>query len=54
MVGVAIIDCTPSRAFDFPLTSKSITDLLRLSTDPGWGSSDIWWVSAGVIEALRP
>ena len=37
-----------------PLTSKSITDLLQLSTEPGWGSSDIWWVSAEVIEQLRP
>jgi hypothetical protein len=46
-----------SRAYgetDVPLTSKSITDLLRLSTQPGWGSSDIWWVSAEVIEQLRP
>jgi hypothetical protein len=46
-----------SRAYgetEVPLTSKSITDLLRLSTDPGWGSSDIWWVSAEVIESLRP
>ena len=37
-----------------PLAAKSITELLRLSTAPGWGSSDIWWVSAEVIEQLRP
>ncbi len=46
-----------SRAYGetkIPLTSKSITELLRLSTEPGWGSSDIWWVSAEVIEHLRP
>lgn len=46
-----------SRAYgetEVPLTSKSITDLLQLSTEPGWGSSDIWWVSAEVIEQLRP
>lgn len=46
-----------SRAYgetDIPLTSKSITDLVGLSTQPGWGSSDIWWVSAEVIEQLRP
>ena len=46
-----------SRAYgetDIPLTSKSITDLLGLSTQPGWGSSDIWWVSAEIIESLRP
>lgn len=39
---------------DLPLTGMSITDLLDLSTRPGRGSSDIWWVSAGVIEELRP
>jgi Tol biopolymer transport system component len=46
-----------SRAYgdtETPLTSKSITELLRLSTEPGWGNSDIWWVSAEVIERLRP
>lgn len=46
-----------SRAYgdtSIPLTSKSITELLQLSTEPGWGQSDIWWVSADVIEALRP
>jgi hypothetical protein len=37
-----------------PLTGRSITELLDLSTRPGQGSSDIWWVSAEVIEALRP
>jgi hypothetical protein len=46
-----------SRAYgetEIPLTSKSIDELLGLSTQPGWGNSDIWWVSAEVIEALRP
>jgi Tol biopolymer transport system component len=46
-----------SRAYgetSVPLTSTSITGLLELSTQPGWGSSDIWWVSADVIEQLRP
>jgi hypothetical protein len=46
-----------SRAYGethIPLTSRSITELVRLSTRPGWGSSDIWWVSAQVIEQLRP
>lgn len=46
-----------SRAYgdtEIPLASKSISDLLRLTTAPGWGSSDIWWVSAQVIENLRP
>jgi hypothetical protein len=46
-----------SRAYgetDIPLTSKTITELLGLSTEPGWGSSDMWWVSAEVVEALRP
>jgi hypothetical protein len=37
-----------------PLGATSITDLLDLSIQPGWGSSDIWWVSAEVIEQLRP
>jgi len=37
-----------------PLTGRSITELLDLSTRPGQGSSDIWWVSAKVIEQLRP
>jgi len=37
-----------------PLTGRSITELLDLSTRPGHGSSDIWWVSAEVIERLRP
>ena len=37
-----------------PLTGRSITELLDLSTRPGQGSSDIWWVSAEVIEQLRP
>jgi Tol biopolymer transport system component len=39
---------------DLPLTGTSITDLLELSTGPGQGSSAIWWVSAEVIEQLRP
>ncbi len=37
-----------------PLTGRSITELLDLSIRPGQGSSDIWWVSAEVIEQLRP
>jgi hypothetical protein len=37
-----------------PLGATSITDLLDLSIQPGRGSSDIWWVSAEVIEQLRP
>ena len=39
---------------DLALTGRSITELLELSTRPGLGSSDIWWVSADVIEDLRP
>ena len=39
---------------DLPLTGRSITELLELSTRPGLGSSDIWWVSTKVIEDLRP
>ncbi len=37
-----------------PLTARSISDLLEISTRPGQGSSDIWWVSAEIIERLRP
>jgi Tol biopolymer transport system component len=37
-----------------PLTGKSIAELLAASTQPGQGSSDIWWVSAEVVEQLRP
>jgi len=36
------------------LTGKSIAELLAASTLPGQGSSDIWWVSAEVVEQLRP
>jgi len=36
------------------LTARSISDLLEISTRPGQGSSDIWWVSAEIIEGLRP
>jgi Tol biopolymer transport system component len=46
-----------SRAYgdtEIPLASKTVGDLLKLSTEPGWGNSSIWWVSAEVIEALRP
>jgi hypothetical protein len=46
-----------SRAYgetDIPLRATSITDLLDFSTQPGWGSSDVWWVSSQVVEALRP
>ncbi len=39
---------------DLPLTGRSISELLELSMRPGQGSSDIWWVSAKVIEQLRP
>jgi len=37
-----------------PLTGRSISDLLEISARPGQGSSDIWWVSAEIIEQLRP
>ncbi len=37
-----------------PLAGRPISDLLEMSTRPGQGSSDIWWVSAEVIEQLRP
>jgi hypothetical protein len=37
-----------------PLTGSTINELLGISTQPGQGSSDIWWVSAEVIEKLRP
>ena len=37
-----------------PLTGASISELLAASTQPGQGSSDIWWVSAEVVEQLRP
>lgn len=36
------------------LTGRSISALLRMSLEPGRGSSDIWWVSADLIEQLRP
>jgi hypothetical protein len=39
---------------DTPLTGQSITELLAASTQPGQGSSGIWWVSAEAIERLRP
>ena len=37
-----------------PLTGKTVNELLGISAQPGQGSSDIWWVSADVIEQLRP
>ena len=37
-----------------PLTGSTINKLLGISIQPGQGSSDIWWVSAEVIEKLRP
>ena len=37
-----------------PFTARSIGDLLEISTRPGQGNSDIWWVSADIIEQLRP
>ena len=46
-----------SRAYgetDIPLTSKSITDLLGLSTHRSGSYPQIWWVSAEIIESLRP
>lgn len=39
---------------ELPLTGRPISELLALSAQPGLGSSDIWWVSAEVIEQLRP
>jgi hypothetical protein len=36
------------------LTGRSISKLLEMSLEPGQGSSDIWWVSAEIIEGLRP
>jgi hypothetical protein len=36
------------------LAGRSIAELLAMSTEPGQGSSDIWWVSAEVVERLRP
>lgn len=36
------------------LTGRSISQLLEMSLEPGRGSSDIWWVSAEVIDGLRP
>jgi Tol biopolymer transport system component len=36
------------------LAGRTISELLELSLEPGRGSSDIWWVSAEVIEELRP
>jgi len=46
-----------SRATDdtsLPLTGRTINELLTISAQPGQGSSDIWWISAAVIEELRP
>ena len=37
-----------------PMTGNTISELLTISAQPGQGSSDIWWVSAEVIERLRP
>jgi hypothetical protein len=37
-----------------PLTGSTINELLEISAQPGQGSSDIWWISAEVIERLRP
>jgi hypothetical protein len=36
------------------LTGRSISQLLEMSLEPGRGSSDIWWVSAEIIDGLRP
>ena len=40
--------------FGLPLTGRSMSDILEMSLRPGQGSSDIWWVSAEIIEQLRP
>jgi len=37
-----------------PLTGSTIHELLGISAQSGQGSSDIWWVSAEIIERLRP
>ena len=29
-------------------------DLQRMATEPGNGNPDVWWVSAELVEALRP
>jgi len=39
---------------DQPLTGKTLADLLLNAARPQHGSSDIYWVDTGVIEALRP
>jgi hypothetical protein len=36
------------------LTGRPISALLTMSLEPGQGASAIWWVSAEIIEALRP
>lgn len=36
------------------LSGTTIYQLLDLSTEPGQGSSDIWWVSTEIIDQLRP
>ena len=36
------------------LTGSTISKLLEMSLEPGQGSSDIWWVSADIIDGLRP
>jgi hypothetical protein len=36
------------------MAGTPISELVQSSTEPGRGSSDIWWVSAEVIEQLRP
>ena len=36
------------------MAGTPISELVQSSTEPGRGSSDIWWVSAEVIEELRP
>jgi hypothetical protein len=36
------------------LSGTTIYELLDLSTEPGQGSSGIWWVSTEIIDQLRP
>jgi len=33
---------------------KPVSELLDLSRRPGYGSADIYWVDARVLEGLRP
>jgi hypothetical protein len=44
----------PADAVDASLTGRTVTDLVTASTRPGQGGAGIWWVSAEVVERLRP